>query len=83
MNNSVFGKSMGNVRKHRNIKLVMAERRNYSVSEPNHHTIKQFSENLLAIEMEKGKVIMNKPVYLGPSAVEIKIITIISLGMII
>ena len=53
MNNSVFGKSMGNVRKHRDIKLVTTDkRRNQLVSEPNYHTTERFSENLLAIEMK-------------------------------
>ena len=57
---------MENVRKHRNIKLVTPEsRRNYLVSEPNYHTTKFFTENLLAIEMRKIKILMNKPVYLG------------------
>ena len=56
MNNSVFGKTMENVRKHRNIKLVTTERRrNYLVSEPNYHTTKFFTENLLAIEMKKQR----------------------------
>ena len=65
MNNSVFGKIMENVRKHRDINLVTEdEKRNKLVSEPNYHTIKHFSENLLAIEMKKTKVKMNKPVYL-------------------
>ena len=72
MNNSVFGKTMENVRKHRDIKLVKTvERRNKLVSEPNYHTTKQFSENLLAIEMKKTKVKMNKPVYLGMSLLDI------------
>ena len=60
MNNSVFGKNMENVRNHRDIKLVTTdERRNKLVSEPNYHSAKHFSENLLAIEMRKTKVIMN------------------------
>ena len=72
MNNSVFGKTMENVRKHRDIKLVTTdERRNKLVSEPNYHTTKQFSENLLAIEMKKTKVKMNKPVYLYMSISDI------------
>ena len=71
MNNSVFGKTMENVRKHRDIKLVTTDkRRNQLVSEPNYHT-KYFSENLLAIKMKKTKVKMNKPVYLGMSILDI------------
>ena len=63
MNNSVSGKTMENVRKHRYIKLVTTNgRRNKLVSIPNYHTTKHFSENLLAIEMRKTKVKMNKPV---------------------
>ena len=72
MNNSVFGKTMENVRKHRDIKLVTTdEKRNKLVSEPNYHTTKRFSENLSAIEMRKTKVKMNKPVYLGMSILDI------------
>ena len=58
MNNSAFGKTMENVRKHRDIKLVTTdERRNKLVSGPNYHVTKQFSEkNLLVIEMKKAKV---------------------------
>ena len=66
MNNAVFGKTMENVRKHRDIKLVTTDKtRKRLVSEPNYHTTKWFSENLLAIEMKKTKVKMNKPIYLG------------------
>ena len=72
MNNAVFGKTMENVRKHRDIKLVTTEEKRIKlVSEPNYHTTKQFSENLLAIEMKKTKVKMNKPVYLGMSILDI------------
>ena len=72
MNNAVFGKTMENARKHRDIKLVTADkRRNQLVSEPNYHATKWFSENLLAIEMKKTKVKINKPVYLGLSILEI------------
>ena len=56
MNNAFFGKTMENVRKYRDIKLVTTERRrNYLVSKPNYHTTKVFTENLLAIEMKKLK----------------------------
>ena len=72
MNNSVFGKTMENVRIHRDIKLVTTDkRRNQLVSEPNYHTKILFSEDLLAIEMKKTKVKMNKPAYLGLSILEI------------
>ena len=71
MNNEVFGKTMKNVRKHRDIKLVPTERRrNYYVSEPKYHTTKFFTENLLAIEMNKTEILMNKPVCLGLSILE-------------
>ena len=63
---------MENVRKDRDTKLVTTDkRRNELVSEPNYHTTKWFSENLLATEMKKIKVKMNKPVYLGMSKLEI------------
>ena len=68
MNNAVFGKTMEDVRKYRNIKLVTTnEKRNKFASEPNYHTTKHISENLLIIEMKKTEVKMNKPIYLGMS----------------
>ena len=72
INNTVFGKTMENVWKHRDIKFVTTnKRRNQLVLEPNYHTTKYFSEDLLAIEMKKIKLKMNKPVYLGMSILEI------------
>ena len=66
MNNSAFVKTIENVRNHRDIKLVTTEkRRNKLLSEPNYHKTKWFSEKLLATEMKKIKIKMNKPVYLG------------------
>ena len=64
MNNSVFGKTMKNVRKRRDLKLVtIDERRNQLILELNYHKTKCFSENLVAIKMKKIKVKMNKTVY--------------------
>ena len=84
MNNSVFGKTMEDVRKHRYIKVVTADkRRNQLVSEPNYHTTKYFSEDLLAIEMKKIKVKMNKPIYLDMSRLDISKILMYEFGMII
>ena len=72
MNNTVFGKTMENVRKHRDIKLITTETRiNYLVLELNYHTIKFSTKNLLAIEMRKTEVLMNKPVFLGLSILEL------------
>ena len=63
---------MENKRKHRDIKLVTTEEKRIKlVLEPNYHRTKQFSESLLAIEMKKTKVKMNKPVYLGMSILDI------------
>ena len=72
MNNSVFGKTMENIRKQRDFKLVTTEeQRSKLVSEPNYHTTKYFTENLLEIEMKKTKVTMNKPLYLGMTILDI------------
>ena len=72
MNNAVFGKTMENVRKHRDIKLIKTDcKRNKPVSEPIYHTMKLIQENISIIEMKKVKVKMNKPIYLGLSIVEI------------
>ena len=72
MNNSVFGKTMENVRNHRDIKLVTSDkRRKRLVSEPNYHSHKNFSDHLMAIEMKKIRVKMTKPLYLGMSILDI------------
>ena len=72
MYNAIFGKAMDNVRKHRDTKVVTTEKRiNYLVSEPNCHTTKFFIENLLAVEMRKTQILINQPVYLGLSILEI------------
>ena len=72
MNNVVFGKTMENIRKHRDIKLVTTDKkRSKLVSEPNYHAMNYISEDLSIIEMNKTKVKMNKPIYLGLSILEI------------
>ena len=56
MNNAVFGKTMGNVRKHRDIKLVTIDKkRSKLVSEPNYHMMNYISEDLSIIDNEKNK----------------------------
>ena len=72
MNNSVFGKTSGIVRNHRDIKLVTSDKRRKTlVSEPNYHSHKKFPEHLLAIEMKKTKVKVTKKLYLGMSILDI------------
>ena len=72
MNNAVFGKTMGNVRNHRDIKLVTSDKpRNIHASEPNYHSSKCISKNLMIIEMRKVEVKMNKPIYLGQAILDI------------
>ena len=72
MNNSVFGKTMENIRKHRDIKLVATDKkRSKLVSEPHFHAMNLISEDLSIIEMKKTKIKMSKPTYLGLSILEI------------
>ena len=72
MNNAVFGKTMENVRNHRDIKLVTSDkRRSILASEPNYHSTKYISKDLLIMEMKKVEVKMNKPIYLGQAILDI------------
>ena len=72
VNYTVFGKTVENVRKHRKIKLVTKERRiNYLASESNYYTTKFFTKKLLAIEMRKTQILMNKPIYFGLSILDL------------
>ena len=72
MKNAVFGKTTENIRKHRNIKLVATDKiRNKLVSDPNYHMMNFISEDLSITEMNKTKVKMNKPIYLGLSILDI------------
>ena len=72
MNNSVFGKTMENVRNHRDIKLVESDkRRSILASEPNYYSRKCISKDLMIMEMRKVEVKMNKPIYFGRSKNEL------------
>ena len=62
MNNAVFGKTMESVR---NRRVVKEEKRKKLVSAPNYDSCKQFSDNLMAIEMRKTEVLMDKPIAVG------------------
>ena len=68
INNSVFEKTLENVRNHRDIKLLTSDKRRKGlVSEPNYHLHKKFSNHLMAIGMKKTRVKISRPLYLGMS----------------
>lgn len=75
MNNSVFGKTMENLRKHVNVKLVTKWHGRYGakalIAKPNFHSQTIFNENLVAIELRKTEIFMNKPIYLGQVILDI------------
>ena len=72
MNNAMqYSEKQWKILENRYIKLVTNKKRNKSVSEPNYHTINYISEDLSIIEMNKTKVKMNKPIYLGLSVLDI------------
>ena len=72
MNNSVFSKTVENIRKHRNIKLI-TNRETYlrTIMKPNFKSGVLFGENLMGCEMGKIKVVMKKPVYLGQAILDL------------
>ena len=72
MNNSVFGKTMENVRNRRDVKLIVSgQRRKKLLSEPNYNSCKHFSDGLMAIEMNKTEVYLNKPIAVGQAVLDI------------
>ena len=73
MNKSVFGKTIENVRHHRDIEIVATDkRRSILASEPNYHSSKYISKDFLIMEMKKAEVKMNKPIYLGQAILDIR-----------
>ena len=72
MNNSVFGKTIENVRKHKDKKLVCTEKkRKRLASKPNYCNTLRFSDHLIAMDMRRVEVLMNKPVYLGQAILDL------------
>ena len=66
MNNSVFGKTMENIRKRVDVRLVTNKKdAKKLISKPNYQHRTIFCENLIAIHMKKTKIVFDKPVYLG------------------
>ena len=71
MNNIVFGEMIENVRKRREIKLIVTEeRRKKLVSEPNYASCTAFSDHLMAVEMRKTRVLMDKPILVGQTILD-------------
>ena len=66
MNNSVFGKTMENIRNRVDIKLMNDTKQAEKLSaKPNFYHCNIFSEELVAVHMKKTKLVFNKPVYIG------------------
>ena len=71
MNNSVFGKMIENFRKRRDINLIVTEeRRKKRISEPNYASCTTFSDHLMAIEMRKTRILMDKPILVGQAILD-------------
>ena len=72
MNNSVFQKMMENVRGHRDVKLTVTEqRRKKLTSEPNYDSCKQFTNDLMEIEMRKTDVLVDKTISVRQAILDI------------
>ena len=71
MNNSVYGKTLENIRNHKDIRLVTNRRSqsNYA-NKPNFYHCTIFDETLISIHMKREKLVLNKPIYLGFSILE-------------
>ena len=72
MNNSVFGKTIENIRKRQNIELVDNRKKALKLSnKPNFDRCTIFDRNLIAIHMKKTEVYFNKPVYVGQAILDL------------
>lgn len=72
LNNAIFGKTLENKRKHKNIKLVTDPRKlEKLVQKPNFETSIIITENLVAVSMKKTSVKMDRPLYVGMSILDI------------
>ena len=66
MNNSVFGKTMENLRNRMNVEFVNDPKKMKKLcAKPSFQTFKIFNENLTAVHMAKTKLVLKKPIYIG------------------
>ena len=73
MNNSVFGKTLENIRNRADIRLISSDKVAHKLlAKPNYDHCKIFDENLIAVHMKKTKLYFNKPVYLGMSILDLR-----------
>ena len=75
INNNIFGKTMESIRSHKDMKLVTSDKKYLYVMKPNFKDGFSFSKHLLAVEMGKTEVTMNKPMYLGQAILDLSFIT--------
>ena len=72
MNNSVFGKTMENVRKRINVKLAVNERQmKRQVAKPEFHRFKIFNEHLIGVHLKQCNLVLNKPIYVGMAILDL------------
>ena len=72
MNNSVFGKTIENIRKRQNIELIDNRKKAVKLtSKPNFDRVTIFDRNLIAVHMKKTEVYFNKPVYVGQAILDL------------
>ncbi|OWF56496.1 hypothetical protein KP79_PYT25540 [Mizuhopecten yessoensis] len=72
MNNSVFGKTMENLRKRMDVKLVNSEKKAMKLTcKPTFHEFRIFTEDLVVVHMLKSKLYLNRPIYVGFSILDI------------
>ena len=72
MNNSVFGKTIENIRKRQNVELIDDRKKALKLSsKPNFDRVTIFDEHLVAVHMKKTEVYFNKPIFVGQAILDI------------
>ena len=72
MHNSVFGKTLENIRNRVDIRLITSDKVAQKLAaKPNYDRCRIFHENLIAVHMKNTKLYFNKSVYLGMSILDL------------